>query len=63
MWVREKRHKSVEFAQKKKNKEARTTTTKRKSNKKQKRKKKGGGGTVRQPEKGKKTDRTEGVMT
>ena len=61
MWVREKRHKSVEFAQKKKNKEARTTTTKRKSNKKQKRKKRGGGGErFANPKKGRKLTERRG---
>ena len=54
---REKRHKSVEFGLKKKKQG--TTTTKRKSNKKQKKR----GKRFANPKKGRKTDRTEGIMT
>lgn len=49
---------------KRKTKKQQQQQQKGKATKNKKEKKKGGGGeTVRQPEKGKKTDRTEGVMT
>ena len=48
---------------KKEKQRSNNNNNKKEKQQKTKKKKKGGGGTVRQPEKGKKTDRTEGVMT
>ena len=60
MWIRENDTNLWNLLKKRKtNKQQQQQKGKATKNKK----KKGGGGTVRQPEMGRKTDRTEGIMT